>query len=273
MQSAETKESIASNEANEEFFATAMRRVGNMSWESRKILQHEKILAVMNDPEAFLQNRALYFKSTRVVTVAKVPAASPGEPNLVLRRLNYGKTRHRFRDAFRASRTRRALRRGVMLEKCGIATPCAFAAADVRRFFWPRAAYLITKEVPGARTLSRFLAQNARPSRQVVWRMADLLAQLHNNNFSHRDLKPTNILLDGDSNPLLIDLDGLRRFACLSEKRAVADLARFAEGVSRHQKSLRLAQWRFLKRYCQQRQPPISPHDFSAKIEDKLRAR
>ncbi|MEP6664264.1 MAG: hypothetical protein ABJC04_11440, partial [Verrucomicrobiota bacterium] len=56
-------------------------------------------------------------------------------------------------------------------------------------------------------------------------------------------------------------------FKTLTEKRAVADLARLAEGVSRHQKQLRFAQWRFLKRYCQQREPILCVRTMAAQIK------
>ncbi|MEP6662298.1 MAG: lipopolysaccharide kinase InaA family protein [Verrucomicrobiota bacterium] len=157
-----------------------------------------------------------------MVLVVRVPAALPGEPELILRRLKYGKFGHRLKDALRASRANRALQHGLILERNGISTPRAFAAAEVRQMRWPTAAYLITEQIPQAQTLTAFLLRNPSPPRSLAIRLADLLARLHNKGFSHRDLKSSNILLDGESNPFLIDLDGLRIFKTLTEKRAVA---------------------------------------------------
>ncbi|MEO5802489.1 MAG: lipopolysaccharide kinase InaA family protein [Verrucomicrobiota bacterium] len=249
---------------------TEIVRSEKIHWRMRRGALHPKILAVMKEPESFLKSRELYFKNSRVVTVTRVPASVPGEPNLVLRRLKYGKLGHQIKDAFRASRARRALQHGLMLEKNGISTPRAFAAADVRQIRWPTAAYLITEQIPNAQTLARFLTQHPTSNRALAQRLADLLARMHNKGFSHRDLKSSNILLDGDLNPFLIDLDGLRVWKTLTIQRAVADLARFAQGISRHEKKLRLVQWRFLKRYCQQREPTLCVRELATQIAAKL---
>lgn len=243
---------------------------GKIKWQKRRGILHQKILTVMQEPESFLQNRELYFKNSRVVTVARVPASAPGEPDLVLRRLKYGKLGHRIKDSFRPSRTRRALQRGLMLEQNGILTPRAFAAAEVRQMRWPTTAYLITEQIPAAQTLTRFLVEHPAANRMLAQRLADLLARMHNKGFSHRDLKSSNILLDGDLKPFLIDLDGLQVWKTVNIQRAAADLARLAQGVSRHEKKLRFVQWRFLKRYCQQREPALCAKEFGAQIAAKL---
>ena len=249
---------------------TEVLKCEKIRWQMRRGALHPKILAVMKDPETFLQNRELYFKNSRLVTVARVPASVPGEPDLVLSRLKYGKLGHRIRDSFRPSRARRALQHGLMLEQNGIATPRSFAAAEVRQMRCPTAAYLITQQIPSVQTLSHFLAQHPTANQALAQRLADLLARMHNKGFSNRDLKSSNILLDGDLRPFLIDLDGLQVWKTLKVQRAVADLARLAQGLSRHEKKLRFAQWRFLKRYCQQREPPLCIRELAAQIAAKL---
>lgn len=252
--------------------ATQLLQLGGHHWRARRGVLHPKILTVMKDPEAFLQQHEFYFKNSRVVTVSRVPASAPGEPNLVLRRLKYGKLGHRIKDTFRASRTQRALRHGLLLEQNGIATPRAYAAAEIRQLRLPTAAYLITEQIPDAQTLFKFLAQHPASTRIVALRLAELLARMHNKGFSHRDLKPTNILLDGNLNPFLIDLDGLRVWKSLTMQRAVSDLTRMAHGISRYQKELRFASWRFLKRYCQQREPVFCVREFAAQMGEKPQA-
>ncbi len=250
--------------------ATWFLKSGKIRWQIRPGALHQKILTVIKDPESFLKNPALYFKNSRVVTVTRVPAVGD-EPALVLRRLNYSKSHHRVRDSFRSSRATRALRRGLMLEQQGISTPRAFAAGDARHFRWPQTAYLITEQIPNAQTLAGFLSGHSPPISLIV-PLADLLARMHDQGFSHRDLKPTNILLDGNLKPFLIDLDGLGRFRRVNQNRAADDLARLARGISVHQKKLGSAPWRFLKRYCQQREQPVSVRELANQISEKLRS-
>lgn len=222
-------------------------------WEVRRTIGTEAVAHVLCDPDKFLCDPSRQFKSSRVVTVSRVPSACSGQPTLVLRRLNYGKLRHRLRDLLRVSRARRAFRHGLRLEGCGIATPRVLAAADCRCWCWPVAAYLITEEIPGAKTLARFLAEEGHLPRLVVERLAELIALLHCHGFSHRDLKPTNLLLDADLRPWLIDLDGLSRPVRLSERRVVLDLVRLAVGVEGYAGVVRRSGFRFLRRYCERR--------------------
>ncbi len=250
--------------------ATQLVQRGSFCWEARRGVLHQKVLSVMTKPESFLKTSEFYFKNSRVVTVSRVPGSAPGEPDLVLRRLKYGKLSHRIKDTFRASRTRRALYHGLLLEKNGIATPRAFAATETRQLRLPTAAYLITEQIPGAQTLIKFVSQTSNDCGTLAVRLADLLARLHNKGFSHRDLKPTNILIDENLNPFLIDLDGLRVWKSVTAQRSVADLVRLAQGISGHRKKLRFSSWRFLKRYCEQREGTFAVRDLAAQIGSKI---
>jgi tRNA A-37 threonylcarbamoyl transferase component Bud32 len=228
-------------------------RVGTLRW----LLHSEADLAglrpVLENPESYLTKAAPHLKHDEVVTVARVPAPSPGQSELVLRRLNYGKPRHRLRDLLRPARVFRALRHGWGLEAAGVSTPRALAAAEARWFRWPVAAYLITEYVPGAVTLYDLLAQRGSLPREQVVGLADLLADLHDHGFSHRDLKSTNVLFDGRLRPWLIDLDGVRSFGRLAEAEAIANLARLAREVVAYPRALRWNAPRFLRRYCRRR--------------------
>jgi len=218
-------------------------KVGNLEWLAREALP------AMENPEAFLKDSSKFIKSSRVVTIARVP------PNLILRRLNYGKFIHRLRDCFRPSRAIRALIASMWLEEAGIRTPRALAAAEVRTFCWPRTAYLITEEVPGARTLASLFDAK----RKVPHGIADLISHLHNSGLSHRDLKWTNILFDEQLRPWLIDLDGVRRLKRVSDARAQEDLWTLARCFAAHPTTLKWSGARFLYVYCAFRKLPFKP--------------
>lgn len=218
-------------------------KAGGLVWLARESLP------VMENPEAFLNENASFIKNSRVATIARVP------PNLILRRLNYGKLIHRLRDCFRPARTIRALIASTWLEEAGVRTPRALAAAEVRFLRWPRTAYLITEEVPGAWTLAALFESK----RNVPQGIADLIAHLHNSGLSHRDLKWTNILLDEQLTPWLIDLDGVRRLGHVPDGRAQADLWTLARCFKAYPVTLKWNGSRFLYRYCALRKLPFKP--------------
>jgi len=218
-------------------------KVGNLTWLARESLP------LMSDPELHLRDASRFIKSSRVVTITRVP------PNLILRRLNYGKSLHRVRDCFRPTRAVRALIASTWLEQAGIPTPRALAAAEVRIFRWPRTAYLITEEVPNARTLASLFTSNHR----IPLGISDLIARLHESGLSHRDLKWTNILFDEQHAPWLIDLDGVRRMVRVPDSRAQADLWTLARCFKPYPVTLKWSGARFLYRYCGTRRLPFKP--------------
>ena len=226
---------------------------GGLRWHVHPNTDPVALRRVLQDPEAYLTDPTHYLKHERVVTVARVPATVPGQPDLVLRRLNYGKPLHRLRDLFRPTRVLRALRHGWRLEAAGVPTPRALAAAEKRRFRWPVIAYLVTEEVPGAITLARYFAKNQRLSPAVIRRLAMAVAHLHQAGYSHRDLQWTNVLLDRELRPWVIDLDGLRGVGWGGDRRSLGDLARLARDFRQHPRLLKWSGCRFLRHYCRAR--------------------
>jgi tRNA A-37 threonylcarbamoyl transferase component Bud32 len=218
-------------------------KAGNLNWLARESLP------VMQDPEAFLRDSSRFIKSSRVVTIARVP------PNLILRRLNYGKPIHRIRDLFRPTRVVRALIASTWLEEAGVRTPRALAAAELRTFRWPKAAYLVTEEIPNARTLASLFSSK----RKIPSGIAELIAHMHESGLSHRDLKWTNILFDEQLAPWLIDLDGVRRMRRVPESRAREDLFTLGRSFASYPVTLKWSGARFLYRYCKARKVAFKP--------------
>jgi serine/threonine protein kinase len=226
--------------------------VGSGHWLVRCLPPDASLRAVLEHPDAFMLDPAMFFKHSRNVTVARLPR--PGKPGWVLRRLNYGKLAHRLRDYFRPSRARRALQMGLRLEQARIATARVLAAGERRRLRWPIRAYLLMEEIPNATTLRALLEQKHPQLLPALRRLARVLAQLHDAGFFHRDLKPTNVLFDDQLRPHLIDLDGVRRICFRARSRAVADLTRLAQDVSIGAAVPVRQAVLFMKTYCQRRE-------------------
>src|SRR5207247_762532 len=84
--------------------------------------------------------------------------------------------------------------------------------------------------------------------------VAEMLARLHQEGFTHRDLKEGNIVFDTEGRPHLIDLDGLRYVRETTHQQAIADVARLARGMASWQQRLtRCDRARFLAAYCRAR--------------------
>ena len=235
----------------EKNFQVISRKSGGLRWWVRSAAPDEKLNTVLENPDAFLADPARQFKSSRNVTIARIPREE--KTGWVLRRLNYGKLLHRLRDFFRPSRAHRAFWSGLRLEKEGVATARVLAVCEVRQLGWPMRAYLLTEEISEARTLAQLCLSAALLPAGLEIRLADLLARLHNLALSHRDLKASNVLIDLQGQPCLIDLDGVRRVWFGHRSRAVADLARLARDVVGGPCVTLKLLIRFLRAYCQDR--------------------
>jgi serine/threonine protein kinase len=250
-----------------------MQQKGTLRWQVRSSNPPKGLDRLLADPDRFLQDRTLLIADSPLITLAKVPSLAPGDPELVLRRLNYGRWKHRFRDVFRTSRAERAFHHGLQLELAGINTARNIAAGIERWVCWPRRAYLVTEWVARATTLNDRLARDRSLPRDQVYKLADLLARLHQNGFSHRDLKSSNILFDANSQPCLIDLDGVRAYPSMNLTRTAADLSRFAWEFVKYPSLLKWHGRRFLRYYCKQRSLPWPLSELDALIMKPINQR
>jgi tRNA A-37 threonylcarbamoyl transferase component Bud32 len=145
----------------------------------------------------------------------------------VLKRYNLRKAGNLFKDVFRRSKARRAFRKAYHLELTGVPTARPIATADKRVLGLLVASYFLMEEIPGAIHLGQWRGDNEA----ALQRLAELLARLHDEGFSHRDLKETNIVFDSQNRILLIDLEGLEFLDTVSRTRADADLARLIRAM------------------------------------------
>jgi tRNA A-37 threonylcarbamoyl transferase component Bud32 len=229
-------------------------RIGALVWTTRVDHAPAWWREVLADPDAWLEDATRHFKNSRNVTLARIPPPVPGQPGLVLRRLNYGRWRARLRDVFRRSRAHRAFRSALALEAAGLPIARALAVADRRRWRWPRHAYLVSMEIEHARTLAQIVRGPDAVSRSLAGALAVLVARLHEKGFVHGDLKASNILIAPTGEPWLIDFDGVRQFIRVPESRAIADLARLSTGIlEAGGRGSHLLALRFLKIYCGER--------------------
>jgi tRNA A-37 threonylcarbamoyl transferase component Bud32 len=203
---------------NREF---APKNLGGLHWQIRLPFQNAEVERILAAPDEFLATRAQILKPGRSSTVGKADG-------LVLKRYNFRKFGNLFKDLFRPSKAQRAFRKAYHLELVGVPTARAIATADRRVARILLRSYFLMEEIPGASHLGQWRGDNAH----AIQTVAALLAKLHNEGFSHRDLKETNLIFDRDQRLYLIDLEGLEYLETVPPDRARADFARLERALA-----------------------------------------
>lgn len=219
--------------------AFSPKKIAGLTWRVRQSSWNEKLESILKQPDFFLATRARILKNGTRSTVGCADG-------FVLKRFNFKKVSTVIFDVFRSSRARRGFRTARHLELLKIATPRPIAYADWRRFGFVMRGYFVMEEVAGA----AFPWQRIGERGDRIIKLAELLAKVHDEGFSHRDLKETNILFDAQDIPQLIDLDALHFIQEISNKRAAIEVARLARGFARRGNISKSERLRFLKEYC-----------------------
>ena len=194
-------------------------------WHGRRDLFNTEAEVVIENPNRLLTQPRVLIKDSPSSTVGHCMG-------FIIKRTNPKKLLNWIKDLFRPSRARDAYLKAYQLELCEIPTPKAVAYADWRHLGFLRHSYLITVEVAGAKTLDQFVRANPQMPlagrRDLIRRLARLVASLHDAGFSHRDMKVLNILVGSEPERKLyvIDLDGLNDVGEISPRRVLKDLAR-----------------------------------------------
>jgi tRNA A-37 threonylcarbamoyl transferase component Bud32 len=148
-------------------------------------------------------------------------------------------------DGLRPSRALRAFHHGHALLTRRIATALPLAALERRSGPFLRDSLLITETVPSPHLydfMNTWLSvpprgdtplsvpQQRQLAQEVLWQLGRMLQQLHDNRFSHRDLKATNLRVRWSPGErpevVLLDLDGMRRVLCMTARRKLRGLMR-----------------------------------------------
>ncbi len=222
------------------------QRHGNLVWQVRLPCLCSAVVRVLSDPDDFLVTRAKILKPGKTSIVGQ-------DDGLVLKRFNFRKPGNLLKDLFRASRARRAFIKGYHLELAGIQTARSIATADRRFCGFLVRSYLLMEEICGAIDLKKYFREGGKPVPKLVRDAARLIAKLHNEGFSHRDLKESNLVLGGNGELHLIDLDGVTFLKNVTDDRIALDLARLHRGAAKHSAVTTKDRILFLLTYCRAR--------------------
>jgi len=164
------------------------------------------------------------YKHDQTSTVAAVAA---GGQRWVIKRYNHQGWLHGLKRCLASSRARKSFVRGLVLRHLGIPTPRPIAYLDTRRGPLPGDGYIICEQSRGE-TLHQLLMSGQLDRRRwpaVVALTRELVLRLHALGITHGDIKPTNLLLDGDRLEI-IDLDslGIHRWRWSFERQRRKDI-------------------------------------------------
>ena len=211
---------------------------GSFQWQVRKPMGDESLSQVLAAPDEVLTGGAL-LKAGRTSTVGE-------SGGWVLKRYNFKKPLNLLKDFFRPTKAKRAFQMGYHLELVNVRTPRVIALAEHRPLGLALRSYLVMEKIEGATDL----CDVSGDAPHLAKRLAKMIGRMHAEGFAHRDLKASNVLVDGEQQPWLIDLDGLSFSGSISAKVAVSNLNRLERGLRSKSFFTKENRIRFLRHYC-----------------------
>lgn len=216
---------------NNRYFRKLKR--GPLSGHAVHDLPDEILTPFLHDPDA-LFHEAKLLKDSRT---SKVAIVTLGGRNLLLKRVNIRSSLEPLKNAVRPSAVLRSWINGHSLRDRWLPTPRPLAMLHRMRHGLPAEGWLLTELVPEP--------EAAKP--QAAFTLARILRQMHDRGVSHRDLKAANILLERGTDPVFIDLVGVRLGSPPPFKQRTKELARI--NASFLGAITRTARLRFLRTY------------------------
>lgn len=204
-----------------ELLPVAGREIIEDSRPGRRILckrRHAGTLApIFDDPDYWFKRAsgADLLKHDRTTTVVRITLCGTG---FHLKRYNTKSAWHALRRPFRNSRASNCWTMAHRFLAAGI--PTAPPAAMIEEKFGPFSmrSYFIAESVPGV-PLLELLRQQPERAPELQRRMTVIFRGLAVNRLSHGDFKATNILVNGNGDLCLLDLDAARRHRLAATQR------------------------------------------------------
>ncbi|HTM63115.1 MAG TPA: lipopolysaccharide kinase InaA family protein [Gammaproteobacteria bacterium] len=185
---------------------------------------------MQNPEELFTRPDVVMLKNGRSATVIKVMLDNR---ELVIKRYNVKNMWHRMRRMFRITRARKSWRLAQKLNLFYVNTALPVGFIEINIFGFRGKSYYVTENIGGShvRNFLQAAQQNSDATVYVIQRTAALFRSLARLEMSHGDLKASNIIINADLQPVLIDLDGaLEHMSSLSLRKAWRDeLQRFMQ--------------------------------------------
>jgi tRNA A-37 threonylcarbamoyl transferase component Bud32 len=221
-------------------------RKGSLSGYAVRDLPADVLARLLADPDALLRSGRV-LKDSRTSTVSAF--ALPDGRRVVLKRVNVRRWWEPLKNLFRPSAVLRSWAAGHALRDRWLPTPRPLAVLHRRRRGLPAEGYLLVDEVPAAVGLTEFVAAHPGPLGGLVPRLGRVVRTVHDRHVSHRDLKAANVMLAGGTDPVFIDLVGVRVGRPVSVRQRAKELARLAASFLGSGRVRNADRVRFLRAY------------------------
>lgn len=240
----------------------AQFKAGSVTWWINQDFDRPELRSRLQAPGQLMAPPAQILPRDAVPRHTKVARADWNGMAVYIKRYGLKNLAQAVKDIFRPSRARRAFECSFVLNEHGVPTPLPIAVGELRAGRRLKEAFLITKEVPAAKTFFELRALAKRPAqtRVLMRALARTLAKFHDAGFSHSDPNFSNWLITGAPFPrpnlVAIDLDGVRNAGSISARAAAKDLYRLVRYMSPYERV-----W-FVAQYARARKQPISARAF-----------
>jgi len=218
-------------------------------WVARQYAAAADVALLMDADRLFRGPGCEIVKDQRKIKVARLRISLGGQLHaLYLKRYNFFSWRVPWGALFWGSGAMRALSGAAVLSKAGIASAKPVAAVESRCWGMVTQSFFFTEEIEGGKTVDAYwrddLSQLAgrdgfRRRRNFLRSLAALFRSLHGRQLYHDDLKDANILAVGGGQNradcfFLLDLEGIRQYRRLSERRRIKNLVQLHRTLGRY---------------------------------------
>jgi hypothetical protein len=200
-------------------------------------------------------------KDQKKIKVGRLGLRICGEERCIyIKRYNAFSLRYRICSLLSRSGAFRSLYGAAILRNSNIQTARPVAAVENRVAGVLTKSFLLTEAIARAKTADAFWVEDllscagpagVRRRRAFLTQLAQLFRALHGMQIYHNDLKDANIMVTPSTNDwvtfYLVDLEGVRRFTNLSQRRRIKNLLQLHRTLGTHLRSTE--KLRFLKTY------------------------
>ena len=216
-------------------------------WIERKLVGSNLVDRLADSDRLLADPACEIIKDQKKITVGRLTlGVGTVAYEIYIKRYNVFSLRHRLVSPFVMSGALRALHGATVLRRCNI--PCAVPLGAVERRSWGvlGKSFFISEEITGGKTIDAYWhddlrclpgATGRRQRRDFLVRLGELFQMLHGRAIYHNDLKDANILAARRQQTtafFLLDLEGVRQYSRLSEKRRIKNLVQLHRTLGRY---------------------------------------
>jgi tRNA A-37 threonylcarbamoyl transferase component Bud32 len=216
-------------------------------WIERKLVGSTFVDRLADSDRLLADPACEIIKDQKKVTVGRLTLGVGAVPyEIYIKRYNVFSLRHRLVSPFVMSGALRALHGATVLRRWKIPSVAPLGAVERRYWGLLAKSFFISEKISGGKTVDvywrddlRCLPGDAgrRQRREFLVRLGELFQMLHGRAIYHNDLKDANILAARRQQTtafFLLDLEGVRQYRRLTEKRRLKNLVQLHRTLGRY---------------------------------------